>query len=120
MPASYHDLDLDFLNAEDLNVIEIKSKALSLDECFEYLCIDKSDLPDRELELCKRVFKKGRVSGISQAADKMFNSMQGRNGSQVAFEYLRHLSSTFQLEPNNPTNASAGFSFNVIMPEDKK
>lgn len=118
MPLSYHDLDLDYLTSEDLNIIEIKAKALSLDECFEYLCIKEDEIPERELSYAKIVFRKGRVKAISEACDRMFSTMNHKNGAQVAFDYLKQLSSTFALAPVKSTGS--GFSFNVILPEDPK
>jgi len=46
--------------------------------------------------------------------------MSMRGGGAVAFDYLRTLSSTFQLEPNSLPASSkvGGFAFNVILPDD--
>lgn len=121
--TNYTDLDLSYLEAEDLNVIEIKAKALSLSECLDYLCVDEDHLPEKELNYAKKAWRRGRMSSISTAADKLFTSMDTRNGGSFALEYLRALSSTFHLEPTDPGQGSIngnGFSFNVIMPEDKK
>jgi len=119
--TNYRELKLDYLDPEDLNVIEIRAKALSLDECYDYLCIDKEDLPEDEARYAKKAWRRGRMSALSTAADKLFSSMEGRNGGQIAFDYLRSLSSTFSLEPTSPgagSTSGGGFSFNVVLPED--
>jgi hypothetical protein len=121
--ANYTGLpELEYLDAQDLEVIEVRSKALSLEECYDYLLIDVDALTPAEVALCKKAWRRGRMSSISTAADKLFNSMDTRNGGAIALEYLRALSSTFHLEPTDPGSGSVsagGFSFNVVMPEDK-
>ena len=121
--ANYTGLpELQYLDSQDLEVIEVRAKALSLEECYDYLLIDADELSEAEAALCKKAWRRGRMSSISTAADKLFNSMDTRNGGSIALEYLRALSSTFHLEPTDPGSGSVsagGFSFNVVMPEDK-
>jgi hypothetical protein len=118
---NYRDLEntLDLLDSEDLSAIEIKAKALSLEECLSFLCLDVEELPAEDLRIATKAWRRGRVSALNTAADKMFAAMGNRNGGVIALEYLRELSSTFQMEAT-PTTSGQGFNFNVIMPEDGK
>ena len=121
LSTDYNKLSMTYLDSDDLCAIEVKSKALTLDECFDFLCVVPSDVPPAELAIATRVWRRGRASAIHTASDKLFSAMSMRGGGQVAFDYLKQLSSTFQIEvtPDSPTNPNSGFSFNVIMPEDK-
>ena len=113
------DLDLVYLDQEDLIHIEVKSKVLSFDECLEFLCIPPAEVPAEELDIAKRIWRKGRVSGLNKAGEKLFASMDMRGGGAVAFDYLKQLSGTFSAEIT-PTKSAAGFVFNVVMPEDEE
>lgn len=118
MDTNYNNLDLNYLDPEDLYAIELKAKALTLEDCYDYLHIDPEHLPEHEAVYAQKAWRRGRMSSIATAAEKLFSSMNGRNGGTFALEYLKALSSTFQIEPT-PGATPGGFSFNVIMPEDQ-
>ena len=107
--------ELEFLDDEDLRIIESKAKGLSFADCLDFLCVAEIDIPKNELKLAKMAHKRGRVSAISKACESLFSSMNGKAGHQASIEYLKVMSSTFQLEPTS--SSSGGFSFNVVMPE---
>lgn len=116
--GNYRNLDLEYLEPSDLHIIEIKAKGLSLDDCFDYLLIDKEHIPAAELLIAQKAWRRGRTAALSTAVDKLFSSMETRNGGSIALEYLRTLSTTFHLEPSSTgTNSVGGFSFNIVMPE---
>ena len=106
-----------YLDTEDLMAIEMRAKALSFDECLDFLCVDPAEVPDIELAVAKRIWRRGRCSAINLAAEKMFSAMEMRGGGAVALDYLKQLSSTFQLEAM-PNSSKEGFTFNVVMPEE--
>ena len=118
--SNYRELELSYLDPQDLEQIEVNAKALSLEECYDLLLIDQQDLPAEEAILCKKAWRRGRCSAISTAANSLFHQMSARNGGQVAMEYLRALSPTFHLEPTDHTTSGKNFSFNVVLPEDDK
>ena len=118
MTLTYSNLGLVYLDQDDLCAIEIKAKALTLNECFDFLCVIPEDVPPNELAIANRVWRRGRSSAIHTAANKLFSSMDMRGGGAVAFDYLKQLSSTFQLEVEPATASKTGFSFNVVMAED--
>jgi hypothetical protein len=64
------------------------------------------------------VWRRGRVTGITTAADKMFNAMSMRGGGPVALEYLKAMSGSFQVEAVSKPGNGEGFTFNVTMPGD--
>lgn len=117
---NYRELEdsLELLDSEDLAAIEIKAKALSLDECLNFLCLELDELPEEDKRIATKAWKRGRVSALNTAAEKMFASMGSRGGGAIALEYLRELSTTFQMEAT-PVAGPGGFAFNVIMPEEK-
>lgn len=120
MPTDYNQIDdLDYFSAEDLVTIELRAKACSIEDCFDYLCVVKEDVPEHELKYANAAWRRGRSNGINTAAEKMFGAMSMRGGGPVAMEYLRQLSGTFTLEATPQPGAQSGFAFNVIMPEDK-
>ena len=104
LPENYRNIKgLVTLDDQDLDTIKIKAKGLSLDECFDYLCLTEEDLTPTELR-------------IASACDSLFIHMKTRNGGATALEYLKQHSSTFSFEatPTGSPNGS-GFSFNVNM-----
>lgn len=115
---NYKSLELDILDDEDLSAIEIKAKALSLDECLDFLCIEMDELSETEKTWAMKAWKRGRASGIHTAADKMFSAMGMRGGGPVAMEYLKQMSGTFQIEATPTATGKEGFVFNVVMPDD--
>jgi hypothetical protein len=118
---NYRELEetLDLLDSEDLAAIEIKAKALSLEECMDFLCLDIVDLPDEDRRIATMAWKRGRASALNTAAEKMFSAMGNRGGGIIAMDYMRELSSTFNVEAT-PVTSGSGFSFNVVMAEDEK
>ncbi|MCP4086674.1 MAG: hypothetical protein GY745_16710 [Actinomycetia bacterium] len=102
------------ITAEDLQVIEVRASVLTLDECFQYLLVDKEDISDEDLAIANKVWKRGRLASISAAGDKLFASMAHKGGAQPAFDYLRQMSATFQAEIT-PAPKSSGFKFNVVI-----
>lgn len=117
LPRSYNILPLTFLTADDFTFIEIKAKALTLEEILHYLGIDpeEDDIPPKELLLARKAWRRGRVNGIATAADKLFDSMSEKNGGSIAMEYLKQLSDTFHISPDSPQSSSQPFSFKVIL-----
>jgi len=109
---------MELLDSEDLNAIEIKAKALTIEECLDFLCVDAAEVPTLDMKYARKAWRRGRASALSSAADKMFSAMGTRNGGPIALEYLRELSSTFQMEVSQ-ASTSGGFSFQVNMTEDK-
>ena len=97
-----------------------KEFGLELDECLHFLCVEPSDVPEAEMAIAKKVWRRGRSAAIHTAADKLFSSMEMRGGGAIALDYLRQLSSTFKLEAAPASGGSgSGFVFNVIMPEEE-
>lgn len=112
-------LNLEYLDQDDMHTIEVKAKALTLQECFDFMCVDIDDVPLHDLNMAKRAHSRGRAVAIVSAADKLFSSMSMRGGGAVALDYLRTLSGTFQVEATPNSSAKNGFVFNVIMPEEE-
>jgi hypothetical protein len=110
--------ELEYLDANDLLVIELKAKALELPECFDFLGVALEDIHEKDLILARKAHKRGRAKAISEAADMLFHSMKGRAGSVASMEYLRQMSGTFKAEAV-PVGASGAFKFNVILGDDK-
>lgn len=120
MPQNYNELELNFLDAEDLINIEVKAKALSLEECFDFLCIEESHVPEAEMNYARKAHRRGRAAGINEACNNMFGAMKLRGGGAVALDYLKRMSKDFQVEAEPSPGSNSGFSFNVIMPEDNQ
>lgn len=104
------------LSKEECVEIVLASCALSLDECFDYLLIDKAELSDEEIGFCNILHRRGRAIGVKNASDKLFMHMSTRNGGQSALEYLKSMSGEFAVEVTS-SQTSSGFSFNVSIPE---
>ena len=117
--TNYREMDLKYLDSEDMFVIESRAKGLTLAECFDYIGADLADVPAEELIVAKRAHARGRQSGIAQAVDHLFSSMSGSKGGINSLAYLRQMSGQFSVEAV-PDNSAKGFSFNVVMPEDAK
>jgi len=117
IPVDYSGLKLEFLDQEDLQHIEMKAKGLEFDDCLAYLCIEESDLSEAELNIAKRIWRRGRMGAVNTAAERLFSAMSMRGGGPVAMEYLSKMSGTFQIEAT-PVGGKTGFTFNVVMPDD--
>lgn len=103
------------LSEEECVQLVLCAKALSLDECFDYLLIDKSALSPAETKFAELLHKRGRAIGVKDAADKLFAHMATRNGGQSALEYLKQFSGDFAVEVQQ--SSGSGFQFNVTIPE---
>jgi hypothetical protein len=117
--VDYKEVELKFLDKDDLLAIELKSKALSIEECLDFLCVTSEEVGEADMAWVKKAWKRGRAVAITTAADKMFSAMSMRGGGQTSMEYLRAMSGTFQVEATPLGKTGDGFSFNVIMPDDK-
>jgi hypothetical protein len=118
LPTNYRDIkDMSILEAEDLLSIELSAKTLSLDESLEAIFLTIDDLSEYEQNIVKRVWRRGRNLGVQAAGDNLFKQMSLRSGTQACVEYLKQMSSAFQLvvTPNSPSSGG-GFSFNVFPP----
>lgn len=110
--------EFDNLDADCCVQIVLGAKALSLDECFDYLLIDKQTLTPDELSFANLLHRRGRAIGVKDAADKLFMHMSTRAGGQSALEYLKQFSGDFSVEVQ--ASAGTGFQFNVTIPEPPK
>lgn len=98
--------------------IVLNAKALSLDECFDYLLISKQDLEPAEATFAEMLHRRGRAIGVKDAADKLFQHMSTKAGGQSALEYLKQFSGDFSVELG--PSAGSGFQFNVVIPEPQE
>jgi len=114
MGLNYRNLkDLAIVTPEDLEIVEQRAKALSVQECLEYLCLDQEELTEAEASYIRRAHRKGVADGIYKAVDYMFRNMQMKNGGQACLDYLKTRSEPFQVDAT--PRSSGGFSFNVVM-----
>ena len=117
-PDSLNIPDLEILDEEDLLIIDLKASILSLEECLAFLCLTSDDLPEYDLCMATKIHTRGRLRAVSTAGEKLFSAMSMRGGGAVSLDYLRQMSSNFQLTLTpNPSSAS-GFTFNVVMPDE--
>ena len=114
----YKNEELDYLDKDDMIAIELKAKALTLEECLAFLCVDIADVPEAEIKVAKKAWRRGRSVALDSAASKMFAAMSMRGGGVVAMDYLKQLSDTFSVEATPIGKSGDGFTFNVVMPED--
>lgn len=96
--------------------IVLNAKALTIEECFDFLLIDQVSLTEAENKFARLLHARGRAIGIKDAADKLFSHMATRNGGQSALEYLKQCSGDFSVEVSQGGSAG-GFQFNVTIPE---
>ncbi len=115
---NYNTLSLEFLDSEDLVNIEIKAKALSFEECLDFLCITEADIPPSDLKYAKLAHRRGRAIGIANACDNLFASMKVRGGSEAAILYLKQTASEFKIDAVSAPGSNNGFQFVVNMPQD--
>jgi len=114
----YNKATLEFLDSEDLLHIELKSKALTFEECLDFLCIKQQDIPPAELEIALMAHKRGRANAIVTACDNLFGAMKVRGGAEAAIHYLKQTSKEFKVTATNSPGTGNGFSFTVNMPEE--
>lgn len=111
----FHIEDFNTIRPADLVSIENNSNILEVDQCLEYLGINKQALTEAELYFIEFAHRKGLARHISEACKKLFVHMDTKIGGQTALEYLRAKQKTFkevQVGANNN-----GFSFTVVMDE---
>ena len=114
IPTDYKQIDgLEYIDHEDLYFIESSASGMELEQCLTALMIDKSDLSDRETDVVKKVWARGRELGIKTAFTCLFDSMKGKSGTPASVEYLKQFASTFSAETVPTPGSSSGFSFNV-------
>lgn len=104
------------LSEEDCITLVLVARSLSLDECFDYLLIDKQSLAEAEQRFAELLHRRGRAIGVKDATDKLFLHMATRNGGQSALEYLKQFSGDFSVEVSQGAG-QGGFQFNVTIPE---
>jgi hypothetical protein len=114
----YKNVELEYLDSDDMLAIELKAKALDLEECLGFLCVDQADVPEADMKVAKKAWRRGRSVALNTAAEKMFSAMSMRGGGVVAMDYLSKLSNTFQVEATPLGKTGDGFTFNVVMPDD--
>lgn len=116
LPTTYHQItDLVNLGHEDLQAIEVHAQTLTLDECLQFLLINKDDVAEADLSTAKRVWQRGRLLAVTKAGDRLFANMGTKGGAQASLDYLRQMSPTFQAEITS--KPSGGFKFNVVLDE---
>lgn len=91
------------------------SASLSLEECYDILLLEPSDLTPAENKFFEKVYKRGKACHISIACDHLFSNMKTARGGPVAMDYLTRQSGQFSVEAQK-TN-SGGLSFRVVIPE---
>jgi len=104
---------LSIVTVEDLATIFLKARGLTYEEILDFLCIDLDDLNEAELKITKRVYRKGRAEGISIAVDNLFIAMKGKNGGNVALEYLKTVASTFEIDTENDLTPGKKFVMHI-------
>lgn len=104
------------LSEEDCITLVLVARSLSLEECFDYLLIDRTTLTETENRFCELLHRRGRAIGVKDATDKLFLHMATRNGGQSALEYLKQFSGDFSVEVQGG-QSGGGFQFNVTIPE---
>ena len=110
--------DFDNLTEADCNEITISAKSLSIEECYDSLLIDPSELEPAEIKFAQQLHKYGRAIGVKDATESLFYHMKTKNGADASLEYLRQLGGEFSVEVN-PANKGGGFAFNVSIGEKK-
>lgn len=120
IPPNLRDIKgLLFLTVDDLKLVEEAASSLSIDQCFDLLMIEEGEVPADEAILFRKVHKRGRAKGVTTAVEKLFIHMTTRQGGASAIEYLQKMSGEFAVNVESAKKGT-GFSFNVIIPEDKK
>lgn len=109
--------DFDTLTESDCADFVLASRALSVEECYDYLMIDQDSLSEQERKFLMSLHKYGRAIGVKDATDKLFQHMSTRNGGQSVLDYLRQMSGEFSVEV--VANTKSGFNFNVVIDKDK-
>lgn len=118
LPQVLKDIEgLIYLNTEDLLTIEQAASAMTLEDCFDLLMVDKAEVPKYDMHVATAVHKRGRTKGIQDAVSKLFVHMGTRTGGASSIEYLNQMSGEFQVEATR--TPGTGFAFNVVIPEEK-
>ena len=110
-----HKEDFNTIRPSDLVSIENNAHILEIDQCLEFLGINKDALTAAELYFVEFAHKKGSARHIAEACKKLFVHMDTKIGGQSALEYLRAKQKTFkEVQVGSDTK---GFSFTVVMDE---
>lgn len=107
---------LTILDKGDLLSIELMAKTLNVEEALAVLFLQLDELTEHEINLVNRAWRKGRNKAVQEAGDHLFAQMRTRNGTVAALEYLKQMSTTFQLVVSPSTSSGSGFNFNVYPP----
>ena len=108
----------DKLTEADCNEITLSAKSLSIEECWDFLLIDPTDLSDEEKKFAEQLHKYGRAVGVKDATESLFYHMKTKNGADASLEYLRQMGGEFSVDVV-PGGGSKGFAFNVNIGEKK-
>ncbi len=107
--------DLFYFDATDLMEIEDFCSSLTPQEVLDYYGLDYENLANEQPTDRKWfdiAFKRGRSKSKRIASDRLFKTMQDKNGAASCIEYLKRFGKEW--EPDLPgDNASGSFSFNV-------
>lgn len=121
LPTNYNKLeDLPTIEPDDLLNIELLARVLSVQECFEYLLLEESELTAEELAICNKVHRRGLKRGIHEATQALFSQMKSRGGTDACLNYLKTFAGQFTVETEPGGAAAAGFNFSVTLTEDQK
>lgn len=93
------------------------ASALSIEECYDYLLIDESELSQAEKDFSQRLHRRGRAIGVKDACDNLFMHMKTRAGGQSAIEYLTKVSSEFGMTAHK--TSAGGFQFQIVLPPEE-
>ncbi|WP_438980220.1 hypothetical protein [Polynucleobacter sp.] len=120
LPLNYSKISgLSVLTQEDLTLIHHKSKALTVDELFDYLCLTPEMLSTHERKVFDMAYRRGRADGIILATENLFAHMKTKAGGASCLAYLQQLSPTFKSVSVSPNSSQpSGFQFNVVMADD--
>lgn len=113
---NYRDcIGLKLITPDDLFTVQQRARALTIDECYDYLCVEAEMLTPFEINCIKRAHKRGLAEGITVAIDNLFSHMKTRNGGQSCIAYLQQHARSFTVEPTSSPNN--GFNFKITMNE---
>ena len=111
--------DFGTLTESDCTEITLSARSLSIEECYDSLLIDPSDLEPAEIKFAQQLHKYGRAIGVKDATENLFYHMKSKNGADASLEYLRQLGGEFSVDVVPGAGGKAGFSFNVNIGEKK-
>ena len=109
--------ELSYLLYTDLEQIYAASRTLTLNDCYDLIGLDPSEIPERDKLFAEAAHRKGRAYAIQYAGNQLFVQMVGKSALQASLEYLKTMSGTFTAEVETPVGGKGGFSFNVNLAE---